>query len=112
MSVRRYGDGMLELGRERAVACDGGPPVVEHLHVEPPGVDHRLNGEEHAFAQQWLFLTLGVADLRVPLATTVGLSRADIVQHAGRRVEHAPEAVATEILDDGEDRKSTRLNSS
>ena len=39
---------MFELCRQRTVACDGRPPVVEHLHVGPPDINHRLDGEEHA----------------------------------------------------------------
>jgi hypothetical protein len=41
---------MLELGGERAIACHGRPAVVQHLHLVAAGIDHRLDGEEHAFA--------------------------------------------------------------
>src|SRR5438128_869295 len=41
-------DRMFELGRERAVAGDGGPAVVEQFYVGAADVDHRLDGEDHA----------------------------------------------------------------
>src|SRR3546814_4335436 len=59
-------DGMLELGRELHVAGDGGPAVLQDLHLRAAGVDHRLDGEEHALAQ--LHAGAGAA----------------VVQHAGR----------------------------
>src|SRR3546814_602528 len=41
-------DGMLELGRELHVAGDGGPAVLQDLHLRAAGVDHRLDGEERS----------------------------------------------------------------
>ena len=73
---------MFELGRERAVAGDRGPAVVEHLHVGAADVDHRLDGEEHAG------LELGAG------AGAAG------VDHFGAVVEQPAEAVAAEIADD------------
>jgi hypothetical protein len=43
-------DGVLELGRERAVAGHGGPAVGEDLHAGFAEIDHRLDGEDHAGA--------------------------------------------------------------
>src|SRR3546814_11801417 len=37
-------DGMLELGRELHVAGDGGPAVLQDLHLRAAGVDHRPIG--------------------------------------------------------------------
>src|SRR3546814_5735733 len=70
---------MLELGRELHVAGDGGPAVLQDLHLRAAGVDHRLDGEEHALAQ--LHAGAGAA----------------VVQHAGRIVKDLAEAVAAEV---------------
>ena len=73
---------MLELRRQGAVAGDGGPAVVEHLHVGFADVDHRLDGEEHAGAK----LRAG--------------ARAAGVDDFGAVVEQPAEAVAAKIADD------------
>src|ERR1700679_4052800 len=44
-------DHVLELRRQRAVAGDGGPAVVEHFHLGTAGVHHGFDGEEHARLQ-------------------------------------------------------------
>src|SRR5947209_11610220 len=49
---RGHPDRMLELRRQRAVLGDGGPAVAENFNFVPAGVDHRLDREEHAFAQR------------------------------------------------------------
>src|SRR6185437_3383122 len=55
------------------------PAIGEDLHLVAPGIDHRLDGEEHAFAQHRA------------LARTAEM-------HDGRRVvEHPADAVAAEI---------------
>src|SRR5262245_33060107 len=51
----RHRDGVLELGGERAVARHRGPAVGEHLHVRAAEIDHRLDREEHAWAQHDAF---------------------------------------------------------
>ena len=73
---------MLELGRQRAVAGDRGPAVVEDLHVGSAKVDHRLDGEEHA---------------RLELGAGAGTAGVDDL---GAVVEDAADAVAAEIADD------------
>src|SRR5690348_10871217 len=52
MPVGRDRDRVLELGRERLVLGHGGPAIGENLHLVAPGIDHRLDREEHAFAQR------------------------------------------------------------
>src|SRR5205085_8256236 len=47
---RGHPDGVLELRRQRPVLGHRGPAVAEDLHLVAPGVDHRLDGEEHALA--------------------------------------------------------------
>src|SRR2546423_13044107 len=47
-----HSDRMLELRRQRTVLGDRGPAVAENLHFVSAGVDHRLDREEHAFAQR------------------------------------------------------------
>ena len=79
---------MLELGRQGAVAGHRGPAVLQDLHLIAPGVDHRLDGEEHALAQDH------------------ALARVAEVQHAGGLMEHPAEPVAAEIAHHG---KALRL---
>ncbi len=43
-----HADGMLELGREFAVARHRRPAVGQDFHVRLAEVDHRLDGEQHA----------------------------------------------------------------
>src|SRR6266851_1904625 len=43
--------GFLEMGRIAAVGGHRGPFVLEHLDSRPTGVDHRLDGQHHAFLQ-------------------------------------------------------------
>src|SRR5690606_30637072 len=76
-------DGMLVLGREGPVAGDGGPAVGEDFDVRLADVDHRLDGEDHAFAHFRAFVGLAV------------------VQDVGRVMEQPADAVATEVPDDG-----------
>src|SRR4051794_29539049 len=73
---------MFELGRERAVAGDGGPAVFEHLYVRAADVDHRLDGEDHA---------------RLELGAGAGTAGVDDL---GAVVKDAADAVAAEIADD------------
>src|SRR5260370_16856861 len=48
---RGHPDRVLELRRQRTILGDRGPPVAENFDLVAPGVDHRLDREEHAFAQ-------------------------------------------------------------
>ena len=41
-ALRRDAQGMLELGRERAVLGHRRPTVGQHLHLVSAGIDHRL----------------------------------------------------------------------
>ena len=75
---------MLELRGERAVLGHRRPAVGEDLHLGPAGVDHRLDGEEHPFAQQGA--VLGLAEMK---------DRWGIV-------EDPPDAVTAEIAHHGE----------
>src|SRR3954470_8297533 len=75
-------DRMLELRRERAVAGDGCPAVVEQLYVGAADVDHRLDGEDHAGLE---------------LGARAGAAGVD---HFWAVVEQAADAVAAEIADD------------
>ena len=77
------GDRMLELGRELAVDGDGGPAVLQCAGLEATGVDHGLDGKDHALFKSVAATAVVVGDLR-------------------RRVERATETVANEILDDTE----------
>src|SRR5216683_8307014 len=72
-------DRMLELRRERAVLGDGGPAVVENLHLPAAGIDHRLDGKDHALAHHRSLL--GGAEM----------------EDRRRIVEDAADAVAAEI---------------
>src|SRR3546814_6530921 len=47
----RNPDAVFELGRQRSIAGDGGPSVLQHLHAGLADIDHRLDGEEHAGLQ-------------------------------------------------------------
>ncbi len=72
-------DGVLELGRQRAVARHRGPAVGQHLHVRAAEIDHRLDREEHAGPQHDAF------------------ARPADVHDVGLVVEQAAEAVAAEV---------------
>src|SRR5260221_2039359 len=73
---------MFELRRQRAVAGDRRPAVVEHLHVRPSKVDHRLDGEEHA---------------RLELGPGAGAAGVDDL---GTVMENSADSVAAEVADD------------
>src|SRR3954462_2404655 len=75
---------VLELGREGVVLGDGGPAVLEDLHRVAAGVDHRLDGEQHA----------GPEDQADLAAVRVGVAE---VADLGRVVEDAAEPVADEV---------------
>src|SRR5690349_18151031 len=74
---------MFELRREGAIAGDGGPAVVEQLHVRTADVDHWLHREEHAGAELW---------------AGAGPARVDDLRAV---VEEAADAMTTEVADDG-----------
>ena len=72
-------DAVFELRRQRAVAGDGGPAVVEQFAVGAADVDHRFDGEEHA-------------------GTKLGAGAgAACVDDVGTVVEQAAEAMAAKI---------------
>src|SRR4051794_17207687 len=73
---------MFELGGQRPVAGDRRPAVVEHLHVGPADIDHRLDREEHSGLQ--LGSGAGPADMN----------------DFGRVMEQAPDAVSAKIAHD------------
>src|SRR3954451_8232265 len=75
-------DRMLELGRKRPVAGDGGPAVLQDLHVGAAEVDHRLDGENHS---------------RHELGAGAGTTGMD---HFGAVMEDATNAVTAEIAND------------
>ena len=76
---RGHPDRVLELRRQRAVLGHRGPAVAQHLHLIAAGIDHRLDGEEHALAQH---------------RPVVGPA---VMQDRRRVVKHPPDAVAAEI---------------
>ena len=76
-------DRVLELGRERAVARDGGPAIAEYLHMRTAEIDHRLDGEEHPGLQRHAF------------------AAAAVMQDVGLVVEQPAKAVAAEVAHDG-----------
>jgi hypothetical protein len=73
---------MFELGRQRAVASDRGPPVIEQLHVRAADVDHRLDGEEHS---------------RLEFGTGAGPAGVNDLRAV---VKQAPEPMAAEVAND------------
>ena len=73
---------MFELSRQRAVAGDRGPAIVEQFHVGAADVDHRLDGEEHAGLQ---------------FGAGAGAAGVD---HFRAVVEQPAEAMAAKIADD------------
>src|SRR5579864_2955390 len=75
-------DRMLELGGERSVPCNGGPAVVENLHVGAADVDHRLDGEDHSGLE---------------LGAGAGTSS---MHHLGAVVEQASDAVTAKVTND------------
>ena len=78
------GDGELEVGGQRAVLGVDRPAVVAHAHAVAPGVDHRLDGEDHALLEQGAAAGVAVVgDLRV-------------------LVHRAPDAVADERAHDAQ----------
>ena len=79
MAVGGDSERVLELRRGRAVLGHRGPAVGKHLHLVAAGVDHGLDGEEHALAQG---------------QPGAGLA---VMQDARRVVEHPADAVAAEI---------------
>ena len=79
----RDADRVLELGRQGAVLCHRGPTIAQHLHLIAAGIDHRLDGEEHALAHDR-------AVLRPP-----------VMQDRRRVMKDAADAVAAEIAHDG-----------
>ena len=74
-------DHVFVLGGEAAVAGDGGPVVFEDFDVGAAGVDHGLDGEEHAGFEHGAF------------------AFAAEMQDIGGGVEFAADAVAAEIAD-------------
>ena len=78
------GDGELEVGGQRAVLGVDRPAVVAHAHAVAPGVDHGLDGEDHALLQQ---------------RPAAGIA---VVGDLGVLVHRAPDAVADERAHDAE----------
>src|SRR5438067_4959194 len=78
---RGHPDRMLELRRQRAILGDRGPAVAENFDLVSAGLDHRLDREEHAFAQ------------------CRSISRPAVMQDRGGIVKDPPDTVATEIAD-------------
>ncbi len=75
---------MLEVGGVAAVDGYGGPTVFKYLHFRASGVDHWLDGEDHAGLEARAFA--GGAE----------------VGHLGVFVHGAADAVADELADDAE----------
>lgn len=46
---------MLELRREFFIARDGRPTIGEHFYIWFAQINHWLDGEKHAFAQDFAF---------------------------------------------------------
>src|SRR6516164_9973798 len=78
-AIGGYADRMLELRRQRAVPRHRGPAVGEDLHMRLAEIDHRLDGEEHAWLEQHALA--GPADM----------------DDVGLVMEHAPQPMAAEI---------------
>ena len=76
--------GMLPLGGQLAVLGDHGPAVGQHLIMGFAGVDHRLDGEHHAFLQ---------------LQAGAGLA---VMQHLRIFVEHLADTVPAVLAHHGE----------
>src|SRR5579883_1163853 len=55
-AVVGHRDAMLEVRRVRPVPGNGGPAVIQHHRVGLPRVDHRLDGQHHAFLQPRVFI--------------------------------------------------------
>src|SRR3546814_428706 len=77
----RNPDAVFELGRQRSIAGDGGPSVLQHLHAGLADIDHRLDGEEQAGLQ---FRTV---------------ARAADMHDFGRVVKDPAKAMTTEVAD-------------
>src|SRR3546814_300694 len=77
----RNPDAVFELGRQRSIAGDGGPSVLQHLHAGLADIDHRLDGEEHAGLQ------------------FRAVARAADMHDFGRVVKDPAKAMTTEVAD-------------
>src|SRR5689334_12633425 len=84
---------VLELRGERAVARHRRPAVGQDLHMRPAEIDHRLDGEEHAWLEHDAFAwPADMHDIRLVMKQPAHAVAAKIAHHA-------------HVLD----RKSTRL---
>src|SRR5690606_11434239 len=82
-AICRDTDRMFELGGEGAVARYGGPAIGEDFHARFAEIDHRFDGEEHAFLQR------------------CALSLAAIVEHIRRIMEDAAKTMAATLAHHG-----------
>src|SRR5581483_5176128 len=55
-AVRSYGHAVLEMRRIGAVTRHRSPAVFPHLRIGLAGIDHRLDGQHHAFLQPWVLV--------------------------------------------------------
>ena len=78
-TVCRYANGMFILRGKSPVAGDSGPSVAQNFYRRFAQIQHRLNGEKHALAQNQ------------PLAGTA------VMQNIGRIVENTAQAVPAKI---------------
>ena len=83
-TVSRYANGMFILRGKGPVAGDSGPSVAKNFHRRLAQIQHRLNGEKHAIAQNQ------------PLAGT------PVMQNVGRIVENTAKTVPAKITDNCE----------